>query len=170
MTSALVRFVTRPGVVRSCQVATGIVMLAAGIVKIGDLNAFSSSVHNFRIAPIWSENLVAMTLPWVEVVAGLALVGKWRVRAAASVALGLMVVFTVAVAAAWARGLDFECGCFGKATAGAIGGKKLLENLGLTALALVASARAPSADLRVPASFPVAGQGSELPRRSPSAY
>ena len=56
-------------------------------------------------------------------------------------ATALMVVFTVAVAQAVARGLDFECGCFGTADGSRVGARKLLENTGLTILAAISGLR-----------------------------
>jgi hypothetical protein len=50
-----------------------------------------------------------------------------------------MAAFTIGVIAAMARGLSFECGCFGKAGAATIGVKKLAENLVMLALGVVAS-------------------------------
>ena len=54
---------------------------------------------------------------------------------------GLMAVFTLAVLAALVRGLDIECGCFGTADASQVGVVKVLENLGMLALAVLASLR-----------------------------
>ncbi len=122
-------------VLRALQVITGLIFLGAGLSKIGDLAAFAQQIHNYRIMPVWSENLLGMTVPWIEVVAGLALVAGIRARAAAVLATTMLAVFTVAVAAAWMRGLDFECGCFGKASASRIGGRKILENLAMIAVA-----------------------------------
>lgn len=131
----------RPWLVVGARVAIGLVLLAAALAKIGDPAAFALQVHNHRLAPVWSENLVAIVLPWVELVAGLALVLGVRARAGAAIALALMVAFTVAVGLAWARGLDFECGCFGKAGAARIGARKFVENIGLIALAALAAQR-----------------------------
>ena len=130
-----------PVLLRLVQVAVGCVFLAAALGKIGDLTAFALQVHNYRLAPVWSEHLIAMTLPWVELLTGLALLLGLQARSGAVIALGLMLVFTAAVASAWARGLDFECGCFGKAVAGKIGAKKFAENAGLTLLAGLALIR-----------------------------
>lgn len=130
-----------PWVVRGAQVAIGLVFVAAALGKIGDGAYFSQQVHNYRLAPLWTENLVAMTFPWIELVAGVALVTGPRRRAAAAVALAFMVCFTLAVGAAWARGLDFQCGCFGKAGAASIGAAKFAENVGLSLLAWVACLR-----------------------------
>lgn len=141
MISGLIDRLNAPWILRVAQIATGLVFLAAGLSKLGDLATFALQVHNYRVLPIWSENLVAMTVPWIEVVAGLALVAGVRPRAGALVATGLLAVFTVLVAAAWARGLDFECGCFGKANSSRIGLAKLLENALYLAIAAVAVLR-----------------------------
>ena len=130
-----------PGVVRVAGIAVGAVFVIAGLAKIGDPEAFAAQVHNFRLTPIVLENLVAMILPWVELVAGTALILGARSRAAAWICAALMIVMTVAVGQAAVRGLDFECGCFGKADSSTIGIKKLLENTGLTIVALVATLR-----------------------------
>lgn len=134
-------FLDRPWLVRAAGIVVGLVFLAAALGKLSDLQAFALQVHNYRLTPLWSENLIALTLPWIELLAGLALVFGVRPRAGAVVLFSLMLLFTFAVGAAWARGLDFECGCFGKASAARIGAKKFLENLGYLALAFVAIRR-----------------------------
>ncbi len=124
---------------RGAQIVLGALFLVAALAKIVDVASLAREVHNFRIVPFWSEHLVAMTLPWVELVAGLALVLGIRPRAGAWVAGVLLAGFTVGVALAMARGLNFHCGCFGTADATRIGWSKLGENLGMLALAVVGS-------------------------------
>ncbi len=140
MTKILDRL-AHPGFVRVAGIVTGLIFVVAALAKIGDTAAFAAQVHNFRLTPIALENLVAMILPWVELVAGTALILGARSRAAAWICAALMIVFTLAIGQAAARGLDFECGCFGKGDASTVGVTKLLENLGLTTLALVATLR-----------------------------
>jgi len=147
--SAVARF-RDPRLLRLLRSVLGGVFVVAALAKIGDSASFALQVHNYRLAPVWSEHLVAIVLPWIELVAGLALVTGLRARAGATVALVLMGVFTLAVAAAWARGLDFECGCFGKASASRIGATKLAENLLLMMVALLASLRAVRPDSEPP--------------------
>jgi uncharacterized membrane protein YphA (DoxX/SURF4 family) len=124
---------------RVAQVAIGLLFLWAALAKLGSIGGFAAQLHNYRMLPLALENLVALMVPWIEFVAGLALVLGVRPRAGAVVALGMMAVFTVAVAVAWGRGLNIECGCFGAAGASKVGARKLAENLGLTALAALAS-------------------------------
>lgn len=131
-----------PRLIRVCQIGIGLLFLAAALAKIGDVAAFARQLHNFHMVPLWSEHLLAMTLPWIELVAGLALVLGIRPRAGAVVVTASLVVFTAAVAVAMARGLDIECGCFGTADGSRVGFVKLVENLGMLLLGVVASLRA----------------------------
>ena len=132
---------SRPVAIRVAQVAIGAVFAFAAVSKLGDLRAFALQVHNFRLAPIWSENLVAMTLPWVELTAAFALILGVRARAAAWILAALLAGFTAGVGIAMARGLDFECGCFGKADHTRVGALKVAENLAMLAVALLAARR-----------------------------
>jgi uncharacterized membrane protein YphA (DoxX/SURF4 family) len=127
--------------VRICRIVAGLVMLAAALSKIGAPAVFAGQIENYDLVPVGFENLIAITLPWIEFLAGLALVLGVRARSGAWLALGMMVVFTLAVAQALARGLNIECGCFGTADASRIGLTKLLENLAFTAVSIVAAMR-----------------------------
>jgi len=131
-----------PTVRRGAQIVAGLIFLAAALPKIADVAAFAGSVHNFHmepVVPVAATNLLAMTLPWIELIAGLALITGVRPRAGAVVYTVLLALFTIGVAAALARGLSFECGCFGKASAATIGVKKLAENLAMLAVGVIAS-------------------------------
>jgi uncharacterized membrane protein YphA (DoxX/SURF4 family) len=123
--------------VRTAQVVLGVLLGWAALAKLGDIPGLARDVHNFRLLPVAAEHLLAIVLPWIELTAALALVVGIRSRAGAVVATSLMVVLTTAVAIAMARGLNFECGCFGSAGATRVGVAKLLENLALLAIALV---------------------------------
>jgi putative oxidoreductase len=124
---------------RGAQILLGLLFVYAALAKIVDVPAMAREVHNFHLVPLWSENLLAMTLPWIELLAGLALVLGISPRAGAWVTTALLVVFTIGVVAALARGLSFECGCFGTANATRIGWAKLAENVGMLALAAIGS-------------------------------
>ena len=137
----LMRALAAPWLVALCRIAVGLAFIIAALAKLGDPAALSSQVHHFHLAPMALENLIAVTLPWVELLTGLALVLDVRARSGAWVAAALMAAFTGAVAVAMARHLDFECGCFGTADATRVGARKLLENLALTGAALIASQR-----------------------------
>jgi putative oxidoreductase len=138
---ALVGFLSDRRIVILCQLAIGLVFLFAAMTKIGDAAGFATQIHHYRLLPFGLENLTAITLPWIELLAALAILLRLEPRVGSAASAGLMVVFIVAVGLAVARGLDIECGCFGTADAGHVGGMKLLENTGFLALALVGCLR-----------------------------
>lgn len=110
--------------------------IVAGAVKIPDPGRFAEAVANYRILPHELINLVAITLPWIEVVAGVLFVlGIW-IRASGWLINSMTVVFIVAIAAAIARGLDIECGCFGTVGGRDVGLTAIAEDIGLLACGL----------------------------------
>ena len=135
------RWISNPAVVRASQIVIGVLFAWASLAKLGQLEAFATQVHNFRLVPVALENLVAFTLPWIELLAALALILNVRARSGAFVVSALLTVFTVGVVQAMIRGLDFECGCFGTSDGTRVGMFKILQNLGMLAVAFVATRR-----------------------------
>ena len=133
----MTRIIKNAYLVRACQFGIGFVFLFAALAKIGDLSTFAFQIHNFRLAPVWAENLVAITLPWIELIAGLSLILAIRPRAGGLVSTTLMVVFLAAVGLAVARGLDIECGCFGTTDGANVGLAKMAENSALLIMAWI---------------------------------
>ena len=130
-----------PWVVTGCRVGIAVVFIVAGLAKIGDAESFARQVHNFQLIPVAFENLVAIVLPWIEVVIGVTMLVGSRRRAGAWLSLILMAGFTIAVAAGVARGLDIECGCFGTGDGARVGAVKLIENVLLTLAAWIGTTR-----------------------------
>ncbi len=131
-----------PLVVRGSQIVIGVLFAWAALAKLGDLHGFADQVHNFRMVPIVAENIVALSLPWIELVAALALILNIRARSGAVVVTGLVAVFTVAIIVALMRGLDIECGCFGTADASRVGLVKITQNIGMLVLGWIGCLRA----------------------------
>ena len=126
--TAIVRVLSQRWLVLFCQVVIALVFLLAAITKIGDSAVFARQIHHYRILPLGLENLVAITLPWIELLLALAILLRIQPRAGSAVGAGLMALFLAIVATAVVRGLDIECGCFGTADATHVGVAKLLEN------------------------------------------
>jgi hypothetical protein len=89
--------------------------IAAGALKFRDPTSFALEIHNYQLFPDLAPWLAA-TLPSVELVLGLALIAAPRpwLRAGALASTLILLVFTVAVGAAVARGVNITCGCFGE--------------------------------------------------------
>lgn len=113
--------------------------LYAGVLKALAPAAFAADIANFRLLPLFASGLLAVYLPWLELLAAGALFfRRWRAGAALVLAF-LGAVFLGALALARIRGLDITCGCFGHTGSGE-GGVSwwlLLRNVGLLALALL---------------------------------
>ena len=85
----------------------------AGVLKIADPLEFARSIMNYRVFPHELAFVIALILPWVEVIAGgLLVVGLFR-RASAFLISLMLIGFIGLVALALARGIDTSCGCFG---------------------------------------------------------
>ncbi len=94
-------------------VAVGAVYIAAGALKVPDPKAFAVAVVEYHLMPEGLVPLLAVTLPWWEILAGgMAIAGAWR-RGALAVLAGLSAVFLVVGTVTLLRGLAPPCGCFG---------------------------------------------------------
>jgi uncharacterized membrane protein YphA (DoxX/SURF4 family) len=100
------------------RLVLGLMFIYASLDKIADPAGFARIVYQWQTLGPLSSNLVAVTLPWVELFAGLLLiVGIWK-RDAAAVVAGMLVVFIVAAFWVLARGIDVDnCGCTSVAAA-----------------------------------------------------
>ena len=88
-------------------------MLAAGAVKVGDLDGSVWAVRAYDLLPVGLAEVVGRVLPFAEVLLGMLLVTGLLTRWAAAGTAFLMLGFSVGIASAWARGLAIDCGCFG---------------------------------------------------------
>ena len=95
----------------------GGLFVAACTHKIGHPASFALDVATYRLLPLFTINLFALIVPWVELMVGLMLILGIRVQAAALVTSGLMVSFMVALGWALVQGLDMSCGCFASQSA-----------------------------------------------------
>jgi uncharacterized membrane protein YphA (DoxX/SURF4 family) len=95
------------------RLVLAVVFAAAGWPKLLDPDGTVRSVRAFRLVPEVLVPAFGYGLPMLELaLALLLLVGLLTRWSAAAVAV-LLVMFMVGIAAAWARGLAIECGCFG---------------------------------------------------------
>jgi putative oxidoreductase len=95
------------------RLIVGGVFIWAGALKIADPLGFAQNIENYRLFPHILSFFLALTLPWIEVVAGAMLIlGVWR-RPNSLITSALLAAFIVLVFTAVVRGIDTDCGCFG---------------------------------------------------------
>lgn len=100
------------------QLALGTIFVVAALPKIVDPPSFAHMIYNYRILPGVLVNLMALAMPWVELLAGLALLfGFWR-GTARSIIGSMLAVFIVAISINLLRGNAIDCGCFDMSAAG----------------------------------------------------
>ncbi|UCF79940.1 MAG: DoxX family membrane protein [Acidobacteriota bacterium] len=132
----------------ACRVVLACVFVYASLHKISDPAAFAQNIQNYRMMPLWSTNLLAIYLPWLELLAGIfLLVGFW-IRASAVALAGLSGLFIVGLTQAVVRGIELHCGCFSSAGEASGTGEMLLHiagNAGLLAMGALLVARTRSA-------------------------
>jgi len=105
---------SRPALIVSRLILGGIFIYAA-LDKIAHPDQFAEIVNNYKLLPPMLVNLVAITLPWLEVTAGFLLVAGIWVKDSAAIVGALLLVFITAISINLVRGLDFDCGCFSTA-------------------------------------------------------
>jgi uncharacterized membrane protein YphA (DoxX/SURF4 family) len=94
------------------RVLLGGVFIYASLDKIRHPELFAEAVYNYQLSPEVAVNLVALWLPWLELLSGgLLVLGVWA-RGGSLILSALMLVFLAALGINLARGLDVHCGCF----------------------------------------------------------
>lgn len=106
------RLLTHPWLTIRVQIALGAIFVIAALPKIADPPSFAHMIYNYRLVPSSLINLSALVMPWVELLAGLALIlGTWKTAARNVVAI-LLAVFIIAISINLFRDNAIDCGCF----------------------------------------------------------
>jgi uncharacterized membrane protein YphA (DoxX/SURF4 family) len=105
-------FLSSPWLTVRVQIALGAIFVASSIPKIIDPPSFAQMIYNYRLVPGFALNVMAMTMPWLEMLCGLALIlGIWR-RSAAAIVGALLLSFVIALSINLGRDNAVNCGCF----------------------------------------------------------
>ena len=103
---------THPWLTVRVQIALGAIFIAAAIPKIADPPSFAHMVYNYRLVPGPLVNITALFMPWLEILAGAALIlGVWK-KAARDLIAAMLVVFMIAISINLIRNNAIDCGCF----------------------------------------------------------
>ena len=104
-----------PTVTLAARVVLGLVFIAAALPKIADPPGFAKAIWAYQLVPAAALNPLALVLPWLELLCGLALVAGVWVRPAVLWVGTLLLTFSLALAINLARHRPVDCGCFGSA-------------------------------------------------------
>ena len=73
---------------------------------------FAKIIYGYGLFPAMFINLIAIIVPFLELVAGLALIVGFYPRSAALIVSAMLLVFITALSINLIRGHEFDCGCF----------------------------------------------------------
>jgi len=125
------------------RLVVGIVFIYASIDKISDPLGFSDNVDNYHATPVYLNNLIALIVPWMELIVGLRLIFGKFIQGASLLSAVLMIVFIVLIGQALFRGIDLHCGCFKTATDVSVTSlrsemiRRILEDIVLLGMSLI---------------------------------
>jgi uncharacterized membrane protein YphA (DoxX/SURF4 family) len=106
------RLLAHPWLTIRVQIALGAIFVIAAWPKIADPPSFAHMIYNYRIVPASLINISALVMPWVEMLAGLALIlGVWK-SAARNVVAAMLAIFIIAISINLSRDNAIDCGCF----------------------------------------------------------
>jgi uncharacterized membrane protein YphA (DoxX/SURF4 family)/peroxiredoxin len=118
------------------------IFAVAAVGKLGDQTGTRASLSDFGLSARFAAP-GAVALPLLELVVAALLVPSASARVGAVGCLALLVVFTVVIARAMARGEEPECHCFGAIHSAPAGWSALLRNLALAGVAAVVAFAGP---------------------------
>ena len=99
-------------IVVAFQVALGVIFVWASYHKIVDPPKFAKDIYNYKVTPGGLVNMVAIYLPWLELVAGILLIVGVLDRGATLLVGGMLIVFIAALGFNYLRGHPIDCACF----------------------------------------------------------
>lgn len=112
------RLLSHPWLTIRAQIALGAIFVVAALPKIADPPAFAHMIYNYRLVPSALINISALAIPWIELLAGLALLlGVWK-SAARTIITAMLAIFIVAISINLGRDNAIDCGCFNVADRG----------------------------------------------------
>lgn len=117
----------------------GVLFIFYGVAKIADPSQFANEIGNYGMTPNFITQLMALILPWAELIVGVLLLFGIYQNENGLIATAMLLMFTFAVIFAFASGLDINCGCSGGNAQQKVGWLKILENFGLIILTSVIS-------------------------------
>ncbi len=106
------KWLSHPWLTVRVQIALGVIFVVASLPKIADPPSFAHMIYNYKIMPWALINPLALIMPWIELLSGLALIlGIWKGTARTIIA-AMLFVFILAISFNLVRGNPIDCGCF----------------------------------------------------------
>jgi putative oxidoreductase len=108
----LVKFFSNPVTLSIFKILLGVLFVISSISKIQNPAKFMDAIDAYKIVPAIFVRPFALFIPWLQIICGLFFIFDIYAQSTALIISGLLFVYTIAIAQAFARGMSMECGCF----------------------------------------------------------
>ena len=95
------------------RIGIGCMFIYSSLPKIRQSYDFLSSVYSYELAGPKLGMFVAMTLPFLELIVGVCLIGGIFISGALLASIVMAAMFSYVLGSALYKGLEITCGCFG---------------------------------------------------------
>ena len=114
----------------AARLALGAVFVYASRFKIVDPYDIAINIATYQMLPDCLVNVLAITLPWLELVTGVLVIAGAFSRESSLTIGAMLVMFIIAILVAMSKDLQISCGCFASEAAAAdIGWPKVIEDV-----------------------------------------
>jgi uncharacterized membrane protein YphA (DoxX/SURF4 family) len=96
----------------------GVTFIYASYYKIMSPMDFAKIIYGYNLFPAFLINLIAVIVPFIELISGLSLLLGIFPRSAALIINGLLLAFILILTINIIRGHEFDCGCFSASKTG----------------------------------------------------
>ena len=96
----------------------GLTFIYASFHKIASPADFAKIIYGYDLFPALFINLIAIIIPFLELIIGAALVIGCYSRSAAIIVNGMLTAYIIVVTINLIRGHEFDCGCFASVQTG----------------------------------------------------
>lgn len=107
-----VRLLTHWSVALVLRIYLGGLFIYASMYKISYPMEFAENIAAYQIVPFWAVNLMAIVMPWTELICGILLVVGLRSKSAVCMIAGMLTLFIAAISLSLIRRIPIGCGCF----------------------------------------------------------
>ena len=101
-----------PWLEMAARLILGAIFIYASYHKIIDPAAFAKIVYGYDLFPPATINLIAIIIPFVELITGAALIIGIYSQSAALIINAMLLFFILIISVNLIRGHEFDCGCF----------------------------------------------------------
>ncbi len=96
----------------SLRIILGTVFIYSSLHKIIHPKQFAEIIYGYNLFPLYTINLMAITIPFAELVTGTGIICNIYPKASSIIIISLLTGFIISISVNMISGHKFDCGCF----------------------------------------------------------